>query len=1107
MREERRTITALSADIAGSTVLAERLDPEDVRDVVGAAVRAMAETVEHFGGTVKDVAGDGVLALFGAPVAHEDDTERAVLAGLEIQRNVADHARRVLLDYAIESFGVRVGIESGLAVTGPVGGGSHVEYGATGDVVNTAARLQSEARVGSVLVGPTARAQVRELFHWSDPTAVELRGKNKVLHVAEAAGPRGDAPRARRLPGRGAPLVGRQRELAMALRELDRLAGGVGVAVVIEGEAGIGKTRLLETLRERSRSGAAWLDATCTSLGSSTPYAPIAQLLASWERSLSGGRRAEDLVPAGRDAARAALAVLAGDPTPAQREGFAALSPAGRQLATEEAIAAFVRSAARERSLVIAVEDLHWSDASSIGALERLLPLSASEPIAFVLTTRTETDSGTAAAIDRLAHGNDVVRIRLDALPSGADRDLVVSLVGEGALPPALFARVLDVGAGNPFFIGELVRSLIDAGALVPAEGRWTLASDQRAEVPPTVDRVLLSRVDRLPDEDRDVLTAASVLGRRFATGTLALILELDPSEALARLARVDLIRPEPPDLAFAHVLLQETAYGTLLRGRRRELHARAASALGAEPGAEERAAILGRHHAGAGNGEEALRWFRIAADRAEEVSALLEAIENLDEAIGISSPDAVADLRLRRGRLRGRTGDHRGARADLDESLRSAVDRGDRSLEMRCHDEIGFLVAGAADYRGSVEHLERALALADELGDATGRVSALSRLTITWANRAQLDRAQRSGELALEAASASGDERLLAVALDALKLVALLLGRLADVEGYGDELRRMYARRNDRWLEQFVDLETAYASIAGCRFDEARRRLDRALTTNRELHDDGNEPLIIGTFAPYHRCRGELDAAIGIGRRALVLARQRGHAEWIASTASQLGATLLQAGARDEAVEVLREGVDAAERSGADMHDLRCSGLLVRALARRERGRDWRELLRSTEAKLAAVHVPPGEVLLFAWDGAVGIAAARLAQSDAKRALETIESIIDVCSERSWPEAVVDASLVQAPALAALDDREGALAAARRADEWSHGYGLGLYAWRAQAALASFLEDRAASEIAADRARWSAATLLDSVTDASVREELQTEIQRVLDGEGSAWA
>ena len=215
----------------------------------------------------------------------------------------------------------------------------------------------------------------------------------------------------------------------------------------------------------------------------------------------------------------------------------------------------------------------------------------------------------------------------------------------------------------------------------------------------------------------------------------------------------------------------------------------------------------------------------------------------------------------------------------------------------------------------------------------------------------------------------------------------------------------------------------------------------------------------------------------------------------------------MLQAGARGEAVEVLREGVDAAERSGAEMHDLRCAGLMVRALARREPGGGARELLRSTEAKLAAVHVPPGEVLLFAWDGAVGIAAAWLAQSDAKRALETIGPVVDACTERSWPEAVVDASLVQATALAALEDSEGALAAARRADEWSRRHGLRLYAWRAQATIASFLEDRAASEIAAHRARGSAATLLDSVTDASVREELRIEIERVLAGEGGAWA
>jgi tetratricopeptide (TPR) repeat protein len=212
------------------------------------------------------------------------------------------------------------------------------------------------------------------------------------------------------------------------------------------------------------------------------------------------------------------------------------------------------------------------------------------------------------------------------------------------------------------------------------------------------------------------------------------------------------------------------------------------------------------------------LRWFVIAADRAEVVSALIEAIEDLDQALSVAGAESpvVPELRFRRGRLRGRTGDHRGARHDLDEALRAAVDGADRSLEMRCRDEIGFLVAGSADYRESVEHLERALAIADELGDTAGRVSALSRLTITWANRLQLDRAQRSGELALLAASTSNDDELVAIALDALKPVALMLGRLDDIERYGDELRPLYARRNDRWLQQFVDLETGFCRWRG---------------------------------------------------------------------------------------------------------------------------------------------------------------------------------------------------------------------------------------------------------------------------------------------------
>ena len=1108
MREERRTITALFADVAGSTALGERFDPEDVREIVGEAVRHMAEVVERFGGTVKDIAGDGVLALFGAPVAHEDDVERAVLAGLEIQRRTAEHAEAVRREHDAEAFGVRVGIETGLVVMGPVGGGSRVEYGATGDVVNTAARLQSHARIGSVLVGPVARASVQSLFAWSDPVPLELKGKAEPILAAEALRPHADASRARRLPGHGAPLVGRDTELTAVTAVIDRLVAGVGGALVISGEAGIGKTRLLETLREGSPSAIRWLEATCTSFGSSTPYAPLAQVLGWWQRIDAAARRPEDLLPPDHEDARAALAVLAGGSDPDERATFERLSPEGRQLATAEGLRSFLRTLAAASPTVVAVEDLHWCDPSSLQALEQLLPLAASEPVAFALTTRPDPGS-TAAALGRATRAGDgAVRIDLDALPAGSDRELVAALVGAGTLPPALLEHLLEVGGGNPFFLGELVRSLIENGTLVRSNGGWTVAADVRPELPATVDRVLLARIDRLPDEDRDVLTAASVLGRRFSSETLARVLGRDAVEELGRLADANLVRPEPPDHAFAHALVQETAYATILRKRRRELHARAAAAIEAQPGAEDRAAVLGRHHAGAGSAEEALRWFLVAADRAEGVSALLEAIDDLDEALSLAglATDVVAELRLRRGRLRGRTGDHRGARTDLDEALEEALDREDRALEMRCRDEIGFLVAGSADYRESVEHLERALAIADELGDTEGRVSALSRLTITWANRLQLDRAQRTGELALDAASATGDDLLRATALDALKPVALMLGRLDDVERFGDELRPLYARRNDRWLQQFVDLETAFVSIVRCRFEEARDRLDRSLAANRELHDDGNEPLHLGTFSHYHRCRGDLDAAVETGRRAFLLARERSHQEWTAFAASQLGGTLLQLGAPEEAVEVLRTGADAAERSGADLHALRCVGLLARALARTAPGEDAGRVLRTAEGKLQLVSLPVGEALLFAWDGSVGVGAGQLAGSEPKRAVETIDPILEACVSRSWPEAVVDTSLVRSAALAALEDPEGALSAALLAEEWTERHALPLYEWRAAAAVAATHVDRREAERAAARARVSSDALLGTVTSGSVRKQLEDEVQRVLRG-GTAWA
>ena len=377
--------------------------------------------------------------------------------------------------------------------------------------------------------------------------------------------------------------------------------------------------------------------------------------------------------------------------------------------------------------------------------------------------------------------------------------------------------------------------------------------ADRRSRAP-LEDRPAARRGPRRPDGG---------LGPRaeVRAGTLAVTLELDPSAALARLAHADLIRPDRPTSRSHTSSCRRPRTGRCSGG------GGAGSTLVPPPRsrrsrARERAAIMGRHHAGAGNSEEALRWFRIAAGRAEEVSALLEAIEDLDEAIRIGSPKRWRSCDCGGAAFAGGPVTI-GAPAPIWTS-RCAPRSNGATGRSRCGATTSRLPRrGRCGLPRSVEHLERALALADELGDAAGRVSALAAH-----DHVGEPRTARPGERirGARAGDGVGHRRRTSARRRAGRAQARRVapGPNLDVERYGDELRRMYARRNDRWLEQFVDLETAYASIAGCRFDEARRRLERGLTTNRELHDDGNEPLFVGTFCPYYRCRGELDEAVG---------------------------------------------------------------------------------------------------------------------------------------------------------------------------------------------------------------------------------------------------
>jgi class 3 adenylate cyclase/tetratricopeptide (TPR) repeat protein len=612
---ERRPITVMFCDLVGSTSLAAKLDPEDWRNLVNAYLDQASAAVTDFGGHVLKKLGDGLMALFGYPHAQENDAERAVRAALAIQRALSDLNARNAANGAPE-LSARVGIESGPVVVEAIGE-------VFGDAPNVAARVQAAAEPGSVLITLNIQRQVAGLFVVEELGARELKGVPdpvQLFRITRASG-------GRRRGGARAltPFVGREEELGLLTRRWERARAGEGQLVLVVGEPGLGKSRLIEEFHSQLvETPHTWSEWSASQLLQNTPLHPIAE----WGRLRFGAdapaeQRLADLEGTlrltGLDPAEHAplLAPLVDIPLPPDRATN--LPPEELRRKQLAAMTAWVLAGARSQPLVLAFEDLHWADPTSLDLLRAFADRGAQAPLLVLATTRPEFRAPWS-----LRSHHSLISL------SPLDRAGVARMVGEisarHALSKELIEGVNERTGGVPLFVEEVTRLLVERGAQGGVQA-----------IPPTLQQSLAARLDRLGPA-REAAQIGAVLGRDFVYALLRDVAGLDES-ALERLTEADLLFVEgtPPEAnyRFKHALIQDAAYDSLLKSRRQGLHARAAEILRETASPEPEA--VAHHFTQAGLDDLAIEWWGKAGDQALRRSAFQEAIAHLGKAIAMA--------------------------------------------------------------------------------------------------------------------------------------------------------------------------------------------------------------------------------------------------------------------------------------------------------------------------------------------------------------------------------------------------------------------------------------------------------------------------------------
>ncbi|MBI3127451.1 MAG: AAA family ATPase [Candidatus Tectomicrobia bacterium] len=783
---ERKQVTVFFCDIANSTPLAERLGPEAMHALLSRFFEMALDEVHRYEGTLNQFLGDGFMALFGAPLAHEDHAREAILAALGIQRALREGGGDLGLPSG-EGLALRMGLNTGFVVVGKIGDDLRMDYTAVGDTTNVAARLMQGAEPGGIVISETTHRPVAGYFHTRPLGALSLKGKGGAVRAWEVISDRSARTRLEVGAEEGlTPFVGRERELRLLAECFEKARAGHGQVVFIVGEPGIGKSRLLLEFRRRLGEEATWLEGHAISFGRSIAFHPLTDLLKRTFRieegdtegtvvkKIEGGvlRLGDDLRPA-LPYLRYLLSVDPGD------RAVLAMDPQQRRGEVFGALRHLMLRASEVRPQVVVYEDLHWMDKATE---EYLLFMDDSIPASRVLRILSYRPGYAHPFGDRTYH----TRTTLDALPTGESVQMAQGLLAAESLPEDLKALIVRKAEGNPFFVEEVVKALREVGAIQRDGGGYVLAKRlDEVVIPDTIQDVIMARIDRLDEAPKKTLQVASVIGREFTRRLLDRLAEVQErtEELLRELKAIELIYEKSlfPERAymFKHALTQDVAYNSLLLQRRKELHrliGLAIEELYAERLAEQYE-VLAHHFSKAEEPAKAVEYLTRSAEKAAGSYAHSEAATALEEALTHAErlPVEGRDRRFLELIVRRAESLHfLGRRQQIVELLLQHRDRLERlqdpALAGRYYFWLGWAHAWLGHRAEAAENLSRSLQEATRSGDEAlmGRVHRALCLECTYSGR-PMDEAVAHGRKAVSFLERTDDRLWLSQALFAL--------------------------------------------------------------------------------------------------------------------------------------------------------------------------------------------------------------------------------------------------------------------------------------------------------------------------------------------------